>query len=155
MVRHSTDEDLSEKDAKLLQTLEQWGWFVIKVGAGDSEPAFAYSIGLYENFKHPEIILFGLDLRAMHQVINDVGKRIREGERFSEAHRYDDLFEGYECEFRKVNSNHYDGLLNYAIWYYKDEPFPALQLIWPDSAGVFPWEEGYDERFRKEQPSLE
>ncbi len=62
MVRHSTDKDLSERDAKLLQTLEQWGWFVIKVGAGESEPAFAYSIGFYENFKHPEIILFGLDL---------------------------------------------------------------------------------------------
>jgi len=48
MVRHSTDADLSERDAKLLKALEQWGWFVTKVSASDSDPAFAYSI----NFVH-------------------------------------------------------------------------------------------------------
>jgi len=35
---------------------------VIKVGADDAEPAFAYSLELYEMFQHPELILFGLDL---------------------------------------------------------------------------------------------
>jgi len=155
MVRRSTDPDLKEKDAKLLETLEQWGWFVIKVGASDSEPAFAYSMGLYETFHHPEIILFGLDLGTMHQLINDAAKRIQEGETFDEGHRYDDPLAGYQCEFRKVNPSHYDGLLNYAIWYYKSSPFPAVQLVWPDFAGLFPWENGFDERYRKDQPTLE
>ena len=155
MVRHSTDKDLHEKDAELLHTLEEWGWFVIKVGAGDAEPAFAYSIGLYENFKHPEIILFGLDLGVMHRLINDVGKRIREGQRFDEARRYDDFFKGYQCEFRNVNPSRYEGLLTYDIWYYKRSPFPVLQMIWPDRGGLFPWEEGFDEGFRKEQPILD
>ena len=48
MVRRSTDIDLSAHDVKLLETLEQWGWYVIKVAAGDGEPAFAYSMGLYD-----------------------------------------------------------------------------------------------------------
>ncbi len=60
MTRHSTDAGLDEKDVKLLKTLEKWGWFVTKVGAGDGEPAFAYSMGLYENFHHPEIVLLAL-----------------------------------------------------------------------------------------------
>ncbi len=91
----------------------------------------------------------------MHRLINDAGKRIREGNGYEESLRYDDLVEGYECEFRTVNPSHYDGLLNYGNWYYKGAPYPVLQLIWPDPAGLFPWEDGFDEGFRKEQPSLE
>jgi len=77
MTRHSTDTGLTERDVDLLKTLEKWGWFVTKVGAGDSESAFAYSMGLYENFHHPEIVLFGLDLEVMHRLINNAGSRIR------------------------------------------------------------------------------
>jgi hypothetical protein len=155
MVRRSTDSDLNEKDAKLLETLQQWGWFVTKVGAADPEPAFAYSMGLYENFKHPEIIIFGLELGMMHELINGAGKRIRQGRGYKERHRYNDLLKGYQCEFRKVNPIRYDGLLNYAIWYYNGSRFPVLQLVWPDQTGLFPWEDGFDEHFRKKQLRLE
>jgi hypothetical protein len=155
MVRRSTDIDLSAHDVKLLETLEQWGWYVIKVAAGDGEPAFAYSMGLYENFLHPEVILFGLDLDVMHQLINDAAKRIRQGYKYAEGHRYDDLLESYQCEFRKIDANHRIGLVNYATWYYRSSPFPVLQLVWRDPAGRFSWEEGFDERFRKRQPTFE
>jgi Domain of unknown function (DUF4262) len=154
MVRHSTDSDLVERDKKLLEVLERWGWFVVKVGAGESEPAFAYSIGLYEHFRHPEIIVFGLELETMHTVINDAGERIRQGQKYEPQQRYDDLLQNYECEFRAVNLAHYDGLLNYALWYYQGSGFPTLQLIWPDPDGRFPWEEGFDEEFRGDQPRL-
>jgi len=155
MTRHSADAGLDEKDVKLLETLEKWGWFVTKVGAGDGEPAFAYSMGLYENFHHPEIVLFGLDLEVMHRLINDAGSRIREGLKYEEGQKYDDLLQSYPCAFRRVNPTRYDGLLNFAIWYYEGSHFPVLQLIWPDKAGLFPWDDGFDERFRNDQPSLE
>ena len=155
MVRHSTDTDLDENDKKLLETLERWGWFVIKVGAGKLEPAFAYSIGLYEHYGHPEIILFGLDLEIMHRLINDAAKQIGQGHRYYERHRYEDLLEGYSCEFRTVSPDRYAGLLNYAIWYYNSPDFPVLQMIWPDPDGRFPWENGFDEKFREDQPALD
>jgi hypothetical protein len=150
MTRHSTDVGLDEKDVKLLETLEKWGWFVTKVGAGDSEPAFAYSMGLYENFHHPEIVLFGLSLEVMHRLINDAGSRIREGLKYEEGQKYDDLLQSYPCAFRQVNPTRYDGLLNFAIWYYEGLHFPVLQLVWPDKAGLFPWDDGFDERFRND-----
>ena len=154
MVRRSTDGDLSERDSKLLETLERWGWFVIKVGATGSEPAFAYSVGLYGHFNHPEIILFGLDLALMHRIINDAARRIQQGQRYEEGPRYDDLVEAYQCEVRRVSPRHYDGFLNYALWYYKSAQFPVLQLVWPDRTGLFPWDEGVDEAFRQKQPIL-
>ena len=151
MVRLSTDAGLKEFDQKLLKTLEEWGWFVLSVGAGDSEPAFSYSIGLYEHFKHPEIILFGLDFGVMHRLINDAAGKIKEGYRYEDRRRESDLLKDYECEFRLVRPKRYVGLLNYAIWYYHGKEFPALQLVWPDSKGNFPWESDFDERFKKDQ----
>jgi hypothetical protein len=46
--------------------------------------------------------------------------------------------------------------LGYAIWFYRSlsKPFPAMQLIWPDKQGHFPWEAGYDERFYRLQKAL-
>jgi hypothetical protein len=90
---------------------------------------------VYENFLHPEVILFGLDLDVMHQLINDAAKRIRQGYKYAEGHRYDDLLESYQCEFRKIDANHRIGLVNYATWYYRSSPFPVLQLVWRDLAG--------------------
>jgi len=115
MTRHSTDAGLDEKDVKVLETLEKWGWFVTKVGAGQGEPAFAYSMGLYENFHHPEIVVFSLDLEVMHRLINNAGSRIRDGQKYGEGQKYDDLLQGYPCAFRRVNPTRYDGLLNFAI----------------------------------------
>ena len=129
MVRRSTDADLDANDKALLTKLERWGWYVIKVGASESAPSFAYSLGLYENFKHPEIIIFGLDFEIMHQIINDAGKHIREGQKYADGERYGDLLRNYACEFRRVNPSRYRGFLNYTLWYYGDAQFPALQLI--------------------------
>jgi len=155
MVRRSTDSNLNVADKKLLATLEQWGWYVLKVGAGESTPPFAYSVGLYEHFKHPEIIILGLDLDTMHHLINDAGKQIRLGHHYESGHKYSDLLAHYECEFRSVAPGRYDRFLNYALWYYGGLHFPALQLVWPDRHGRFPWEQHFDKRFREDQVVLE
>ena len=76
MVRRSTDPDLTAFDKKVLPSLEEWGWYVINVA---DEPPFSYSIGLFEHFGHPEIIMFGLDSKRSHGIINDAGRHIREG----------------------------------------------------------------------------
>jgi hypothetical protein len=91
MTLRSTDSGLDEHETKLLETLEKWGWFVTKVGAGDVEPAFAYSMGLYENFHHPEIVVFGLNLDLMHRLINFACERIREGQKYEEGQEYGDF----------------------------------------------------------------
>ena len=43
----------------------------------------------------------------------------------------------------------YEEYLGYATWFYRSlpQPYPAMQCIWPDKAGLFPYEAGYDSRF--------
>jgi hypothetical protein len=152
MVRRSTDSDLTAFDKKVLPKLEEWGWYVISVA---DEAPFSYSIGLFEHFRHPEIILFGLDSKRGHRIINDAGKRIREGHNYDLGLRHTDLLRDYECEFCLVDPARYDGYLNYALHYYRGSSFPAIQLIWPDPHGYFPWESNFEERFRTDQPLLQ
>jgi len=40
--------------------ISNYGLQVIMVSGTDYSPSFAYSIGLFETYKHPEIICFGL-----------------------------------------------------------------------------------------------
>jgi hypothetical protein len=152
--RHSTDPGLSDRDRELLLRLETHGWYVIKVGAGAGEPAFAYSLGLYERFGHPELILFGLTLDTMHQLINDAGEQIKNGKRFEDGQHYDDLLDDYPCAFRLVRREEYGSHLTYTQWFYQGSDFPVLQMVWPDTNSCFPWDANFDEEYRGDQTSL-
>ena len=154
MPRHSTDLGLSDTDRELLRRLESHGWYVIKVGASDVEPAFAYSLGLYEKFRHPELILFGLDLETMHQLINDAGEQISKGHQYESGQQYGDLLDDYPCAFRVVTREKYGRHLTYTQWFYNGSDFPALQMVWPDMNSRFPWDTNFDERYRQDQLAL-
>lgn len=77
MSRHSTDPNLSEHEISILQRRERHGWFVNCVAEDASGPGFAYSFGVYKEFGHPEIIIFGLPEETVHRLINDVGKQVQ------------------------------------------------------------------------------
>jgi hypothetical protein len=62
-----------DSDRKLLADVQEYGWHIIGVEQDEEGPAFAYSIGLYHTFQHPEAILFGLDVKVMQQIINGIG----------------------------------------------------------------------------------
>jgi hypothetical protein len=50
---------------------------------------------------------------------------------------------GYDCELRKVQFARYSEFLGYALWFYDGEAFDALQIVWPDKACRYPWDDGY------------
>jgi hypothetical protein len=140
MSRHSTDTNLSEHEIGVLQRREQHGWFVNRIAGDALGPGFAYSFGLYEEFGHPEIIIFGLAEETMHRLINDVGKQVRSGVKYSVGDQTSDLLQGYTCAFGMVNPLQYRETCTWTVWFYEGDRFPALQLFWPDRQNRFPWE---------------
>lgn len=46
------------QEEKILVDIEKFGWTIILVEGTDYLPTFAYTIGLYKNYRHPEIIAF-------------------------------------------------------------------------------------------------
>jgi hypothetical protein len=154
MSRHSTDLGLSDGDKSVLQRREEHGWFVNMIMGDSDRPGFAYSFGLYQEFQHPEIIVFGLDSEIMHDIINNAGDEIRKGARYCAGDVTGELLEGYNCAFRGVNALQYRETCSWAFWFYGNLDFPVLQLFWPDKRGRFPWDEGFTESMRELQPDL-
>ena len=71
--------DKSELLNKTKLNIEKFGLQVMKVSSTKYFPSFAYSIGLWEKYKHPEIICFGLSSDLGHTIINDVAEIIKRG----------------------------------------------------------------------------
>lgn len=143
---------MDEIERQVIDDIAQYGWHVIQVAEDDEGPAFAFSIGFYRSFGHPEVIITGLPIDVMHVILNAIGDSLRAGMRFEADGTYDTLLEGYDCTFRPVPKEQYREFLGTAMWYYKGTDFPCLQCFWPDRAGRWPWDPEASERFRAAQP---
>jgi len=116
---------------------------VMHVSGDDAGPGFAYSIGLTKSYGQPELLCFGLPAEVMHSMINGIRDRMAGGEVFSDAQRVSGLIQGYDCQLKKVQASRYREFLGYALWFHESDKFDVLQIVWPDKAHRFPWDDGY------------
>ncbi|MBW1658560.1 MULTISPECIES: DUF4262 domain-containing protein [Flavobacterium] len=135
--------------------IEKYGLQVIIIEATDYLPSFAYSIGLWQKYNHPEIICFGLSKSLLHEIINDVAEIVKQNEKITEKKNYSNIFEHSRSEFLKVHPKNIQDYFGSAINYYEKEDFTALQLVWTDRNDKFPWEENFEEEFLYKQPLLD
>jgi hypothetical protein len=147
----STDELF--KNTK--SNIENYGLQVIIIEATNYLPSFAYSIGLWQKYNHPEIICFGFSNSLLHTLINDVAVIIKENGSLIEEKNYTNIFEDSKAQFLKVDPDNISDYFGTAINYYKTQDFPALQLVWTDRNNKFPWEENFEEEFLYKQPLLD
>lgn len=121
-------------------------------------PPFAYTVGLSKpQFGHPELVVIGLDRATAHTVLNNLGERVRGGQRFHAGQRIADLFQGgYEVELVSVDDAADERApLNIANRLYgHGAPIDALQVVLPDPSHRFPWDPAFDVGMRAAQPLL-
>jgi hypothetical protein len=129
-------------DEHIERHVRDTGWSVqlIPEGEGEDEPAFAYTIGLFHNYGHAELILFGLALEDMHAMLNDCGEFVKSGRKLEPGQKLGGILEGgYELLLREVKApESYKQHVGYARAFYKGRDFPLLQVLWPDAQGRFP-----------------
>jgi hypothetical protein len=145
---------MSSGDAQVHADIATYGWHVVKVLEDAEGPGFAFTIGLYRRFEHPELLVFGLPSDTMHRLLNVAGEAVRSGRVYVAGPGYDDVLEAYACTFRPVPLKHYEAYLGYARWYYDGDAFPALQLVWPDREHRYPWAAPDGAWIREAQPVL-
>ena len=148
-------------DRKLLSDVKEYGWHIVSVfdnrPLDNPSPSFSFSVGLYLNHEQPEIVLMGLPNMNAPQIINQVGAFTRGGGQIVPGKRYSGFIAGREVIFRPVHTSQYPEYLGSALWFYRSllpETFPALQLVWPDHRGVFPWEDGFAQEYSSQQHTL-
>ncbi|MGB4775111.1 MAG: DUF4262 domain-containing protein [Daejeonella sp.] len=140
---------------KFSADIESFGWTVILLEPTHYLPPAAYTVGLWKNYQHPELIVFGLSLPALKELLNTGAEMVKDGQVMTVGKVYDDFLENNHTEFVAVNSNNISDYFGAAIDFYKTKDFPALQLVWTDQNNNFPWHADYQEKFKYRQPLLD
>jgi hypothetical protein len=116
-------------------------------------PGFAYTVGLESSYERPEMIVFGLPYEVAHGVLNDLAARIKqEGFSPSDGSTDEKTLRGQRVIFREVRRSLVRKHLKIAE--VLEDDVRALQMIWPDPFGKFPWEPEFDQRYSFAQPLL-
>lgn len=144
-----------EADAKALADIEKYGLHVISVREEDGYPPFAYSIGIEQSLGMPELIVIGLKSNVACSAINECYRQMKEHGEPTPGARVAGLLGGdFECIIGEASSEQIADYMHWASWLYKGRPFRAYQIIWPNTSGVFPWEQDASDWLIARQPLL-
>lgn len=136
------DERMDAYERTARQMIDEHGWMLQGVFPTQAEPGpdFVYTVGLTKWNWHPEIIVFGLPHRVGGNLLNQLGAQVRDGRRYAAGEVLDDLLVDYPAHLVAVadTAEHF----GMARRLYGPD-ITALQLVWPDQDGRFPWEQGF------------
>ncbi|MGI5254547.1 DUF4262 domain-containing protein [Actinacidiphila glaucinigra] len=124
-----------------VDVIHHHGWHVMMIPADNQGPGWAYTIGLWHRHRMPELAMFGLDIRLMQTILNDLGRRAVEGHPLEEDKERDDVA-GVPVVLKPVDYRWYRAFFGAAIGFYRKPPFPFLQIVWPNRDGAYPWQPG-------------
>jgi hypothetical protein len=145
---------LEQDRQNIIRNIENYGCHLVLIEQ-DHLPAFVYSIGLFQNFGHAEIICIGLKKELMSALINGARDLIKQGETLTPGKPYNGFLQGYSIQFIEVDKDYYGNYVGYAGWFYNYKDFPLLQLVWPDKEHNFPWDENFNPNIKFQQPLLD
>lgn len=145
---------MDPRDQKALDDIAEYGCHVIHVMEDDEGPGFSYSAGIERSSAAPEVVVIGLKRSLAHSIVNEYNRRVRAGERFEVGRRYGGFIEGFELQVVAVAKAHYRAYFGWALGLYEGSDFRVVQLIYPTTDGVWPWDAHASDGFRAYQPIL-
>lgn len=161
------DASYDELDRGTIDSVLEHGWQVVLVATGagccaadhldspceDEEqgPAFGYTVGLGHRLGHPELFMSGLDHRLMHDVLNNLARRVMDGRALAAGDVLEDVLCGVPVVVEQVADDALRETVNWSGWFHRSKP-EALAIVWPDRRGVFAWQPGASEVLDELQP---
>src|SRR3546814_13458065 len=68
MMVRTVGEDKSEK--KVLDDIAEFGWHCVHILAEGQHVEYSFTVGLFQNYGHPELIIFGLSSDVARQILS-------------------------------------------------------------------------------------
>jgi len=149
-----TESSVDEKDQKAVDDIEEFGCHVINVMEGEEEPSFTYSIGINQKQDKADLIVVGLKSELAHSIVNNYKDRMLAGESFETGKLYSDFLGNFDVCFLEVDKPHYKEYLGWGLWLNNGDDFKMLQLVWPTTDGIWPWDADKSEYYTWAQPIL-
>lgn len=149
------EERRAANDLRVAEDIRRYGCHIVSVFEPEERhPPFSYSIGIQETTSCPEAIVIGLSHKLGASMINEYLGQLRRGVRFVRGTPYEGFLEGFRIYVEPAKAS---GLTEYTLGcdrYYKGEKYAVVQLVWPSTAGVWPWQRWASEWLQHNQPML-
>ncbi|PUZ25362.1 hypothetical protein DCC81_13770 [Chitinophaga parva] len=131
---------------ELKAAVTQHGWVVVPMlgNEQDALPDFAHTIGLWGNFRHPEILVMGLPGEAAQALLHRLSSMVKEGKQLPVHADITGVIEDLPVRLLPVDASNIPDFFGAAAIQYDGFTFPALQMVWADKAGKWPWEREFD-----------
>ena len=146
-------DGFNDHEKEIVAKVRKHGWFCTSVFAEEGSLGFSYSTGFWVNLGRPELLIFSVPPEMAHAVLWAFYRAPVEGT-WPIGEPLSGFVENLPVMLMPVAKAHYATYPLSSRWFYGGEEFPALQVVWPDTEGRFPWEEGADPRFGDSQPDL-
>lgn len=153
-IQGNSTEPMDDIDRKLLENIEQYGCSVIHIAEEDDLSPFTYSVGIEKTSSAPEVVIIGLKQTIAHFIINEYNRRIQKGEVFENSQRYSGFIEDFEVQIETVDESYYEEYFGYNLWFNQGPSFRVVQIIYPNTSGIWPWQAEANDWFKGWQPVL-
>jgi hypothetical protein len=150
----SPADALDEAERNFVEGIRTHGWMQTQALDEDDKPGFCFTTGFDASIGHPEILCFKIDRQVANQIFWLLYRCARNGKPVPRGVRTAGVLTHDDAYLFPVARRHYAAYLGWSRWFYRGDDFECLQIVWPDEAGIFPWEEGFDPNFAKAQVDL-
>ena len=137
---------------KLRERIGRKQWTVLQVLPDKSGPVFYYTVGLTARGL-PELLLFGLDARTGEKALENIATMLVRGMPHADGTLLHDVLCDVPVTLRDLLPLKTRTHLRYAEEFFPDG-VRAMQVIWPDMAGHFPWQQDFDKALAAYQTLL-
>lgn len=137
------EEFKKEYFEKVNSNIINFGYHVTYINENAKNTPFAYSTGIYETFKIPELFISGLGPNLSQELIAQYVEKFKNNIIQTNI-KIADLSSRFEVLFLKVNIFQVTEYMLSTIYFYKNQNFNVLQLVFPDLNGNFPNENNYN-----------
>ena len=148
------EASLNDAEKNIVAKIREHGWFCTSVIAEEGYLGFSYTTGFWKSLGAPEIVVFSLPSETAHDLLWNAYRYIKDMSFLPIGSRTSVLAERFDLTFLPVRREEYQNYILSSRWFYGSEDFPCIQMIWPDTANLFPWQSGFDSRFAADQPDL-
>jgi hypothetical protein len=131
-----------------------YGWHGVNVIEDDGCPPWTFTIGLYEAYGFPELIIIGRSRATAHHILESIAHRLEKNEPPDLTVPALPLLPGIPCLFREVLPRYYADYVGFALWFYRKRQFPLYQIVWPNNENLYPWDRNASKAFKEWQPAL-
>lgn len=159
-------DTIEPRKCRTVATVERYGHQCTTVGTSQPEglaTPYGFTSGMWHSYRQPELAIYGVgDHEVVTHALNSVadraaalGRQAEPDDRFAGVLRMPGVAEdGYWLMLAEVHPSWLGSQFATSLEFNAGNPVPFLQVVWPDAAGRYPGEPGFDEALADWQPLL-